>query len=275
MTLRKENVMSTKNTFQEIFDRINSDVGLIFVDTPEETRLIREVYRKFNSHDVEFWSATQGLHRIKEGEDPDKFYPHHYKKTKARASADGTLKSQANILSMFGIVEEDCYNKIKPDEDPTVLSIYILRDADKFLCSNGNPAPIRALRDLIHLCSCAASTVIVSGFGISVPEDVIKDAAYVKLSYPKREEILNSYIPKLVNKIEYHNKIADTIIVGGGMAYTFAKAMGGAIGSSLCEDDRMPLTLELIEKAKAKKSLKIFFKSGCLGTDDVLFFDGA
>jgi phosphoglycerate kinase len=52
--------------------------------------------------------------------------------------------------------------------------------------------------------------------------------------------------------IENLMQIADTIIVGGGMAYTFAKAMGGAIGSSLCEDDRMPLTLELIEKAKAK-----------------------
>lgn len=52
--------------------------------------------------------------------------------------------------------------------------------------------------------------------------------------------------------IENLMQIADTIIVGGGMAYTFAKAMGGAIGNSLCEDDRMPLTLELIEKAKAK-----------------------
>lgn len=52
--------------------------------------------------------------------------------------------------------------------------------------------------------------------------------------------------------IENLMNIADNIIVGGGMAYTFAKAMGGSIGNSLCEDDRMPLTLELIEKAKAK-----------------------
>jgi len=52
--------------------------------------------------------------------------------------------------------------------------------------------------------------------------------------------------------IENLMNIADNIIVGGGMAYTFAKAMGGSIGNSLCEDDRMPLTLELIEKAKSK-----------------------
>ncbi len=52
--------------------------------------------------------------------------------------------------------------------------------------------------------------------------------------------------------IENLMDIADNIIIGGGMAYTFAKAQGGKIGKSLCEDDRMPLALELIEKAKSK-----------------------
>ncbi|MBK7148838.1 MAG: phosphoglycerate kinase [Bacteroidetes bacterium] len=45
---------------------------------------------------------------------------------------------------------------------------------------------------------------------------------------------------------------ADHVLIGGGMAYTFFKAMGGAIGSSLCEDDKLELALQLIEKAKAK-----------------------
>ncbi len=44
----------------------------------------------------------------------------------------------------------------------------------------------------------------------------------------------------------------DTIIIGGAMAYTFIKAQGGKIGTSLCEDDKMELALSLIEKAKAK-----------------------
>lgn len=44
----------------------------------------------------------------------------------------------------------------------------------------------------------------------------------------------------------------DNLIIGGGMAYTFAKAQGGEIGTSLLEADRMPLCLELLEKAKAK-----------------------
>lgn len=52
-------------------------------------------------------------------------------------------------------------------------------------------------------------------------------------------------IEQLMNK-------ADTILIGGGMAFTFVKAMGGNIGKSLCEDDRLEIAKELLEKAKAK-----------------------
>lgn len=45
--------------------------------------------------------------------------------------------------------------------------------------------------------------------------------------------------------------VADNIIIGGGMSYTFSKAEGGNIGKSLLEEDKMPLTKELREKAKA------------------------
>lgn len=44
----------------------------------------------------------------------------------------------------------------------------------------------------------------------------------------------------------------DNLIIGGGMAYTFAKAQGGEIGTSLLEADRMELCLQLLERAKAK-----------------------
>lgn len=44
----------------------------------------------------------------------------------------------------------------------------------------------------------------------------------------------------------------DNLIIGGGMAYTFAKAQGGEIGTSLLEEDLMELCLQLVEKAKAK-----------------------
>src|SRR4051812_163964 len=45
---------------------------------------------------------------------------------------------------------------------------------------------------------------------------------------------------------------ATDIIIGGGMAYTFFKAEGGKIGSSLCEDERLDIARELLEKAASK-----------------------
>jgi len=44
----------------------------------------------------------------------------------------------------------------------------------------------------------------------------------------------------------------DNLIIGGGMTYTFVKAMGGKIGKSLCEEDKLDLALNLINKAKEK-----------------------
>ena len=44
----------------------------------------------------------------------------------------------------------------------------------------------------------------------------------------------------------------DTLIIGGGMSYTFQKALGGEIGRSLCEDDKVELAKELMQKAKDK-----------------------
>lgn len=52
--------------------------------------------------------------------------------------------------------------------------------------------------------------------------------------------------------IENLLKVANNIIIGGGMAYTFFKAMGGQIGNSLCEEDKLDLAKSLIDKAKAK-----------------------
>ena len=48
----------------------------------------------------------------------------------------------------------------------------------------------------------------------------------------------------------------DTIIIGGGMAYTFSKAKGGEIGTSLCEEDKIELALGLLKKA-ADKGVKL------------------
>lgn len=51
--------------------------------------------------------------------------------------------------------------------------------------------------------------------------------------------------------IENLLKTADNLIIGGGMAYTFLKALGKEIGSSLCEEDKLDLANEILSKAKA------------------------
>lgn len=60
---------------------------------------------------------------------------------------------------------------------------------------------------------------------------------------------------KVSDKIELIERLmdkVDNLIIGGGMAYTFAKAEGGKIGKSLVEEDKLDLAKSLVEKAKAK-----------------------
>ncbi|WP_349672225.1 phosphoglycerate kinase [Lacrimispora sp.] len=60
---------------------------------------------------------------------------------------------------------------------------------------------------------------------------------------------------KVSDKINVINNLldkVDTLIIGGGMAYTFAKAQGKEIGNSLCEEDKLDYALEMIKKAEEK-----------------------
>ncbi len=60
---------------------------------------------------------------------------------------------------------------------------------------------------------------------------------------------------KVSSKITIIENILDKVnhmIIGGGMTFTFIKALGGKIGNSICEDDKMELALEILKKAKEK-----------------------
>ncbi len=75
------------------------------------------------------------------------------------------------------------------------------------------------------------------------------------LANPKRPFVAILGGAKVSDKIGVINNLiekVDTLIVGGGMAYTFFKAQGLEIGTSICEHDKLDLALELMEKAKAK-----------------------
>ena len=59
---------------------------------------------------------------------------------------------------------------------------------------------------------------------------------------------------KVSSKIEIIENLlgkVDNLIICGGMTYTFMKALGGKVGLSICEDDKLDLALSLIDKAKA------------------------
>ena len=63
-----------------------------------------------------------------------------------------------------------------------------------------------------------------------------------------------------IGVIENLLNIADKILIGGGMSYTFFKQMGYEIGTSICEDDKLDLAKELLEKAQGKLVLPIDLK---------------
>ena len=91
----------------------------------------------------------------------------------------------------------------------------------------------------------------VSGFLIQKELEIIGGA----LKSPKRPLVAILGGSKVSSKIGVINnllEIADTIIIGGGMAYTFSAAQGGKVGDSLLEADWESYANELVEKAAAK-----------------------
>ena len=91
----------------------------------------------------------------------------------------------------------------------------------------------------------------MSGFLIQKELEIIGGA----LQNPKRPLVAVLGGSKVSSKIGVINnllELADTVIIGGGMAYTFAKAQGGEIGTSLLEPDWIDYAGEMIQKAAAK-----------------------
>ena len=97
----------------------------------------------------------------------------------------------------------------------------------------------------------AAYLPAVSGMLIEKELEIMGGA----LANPKRPLVAILGGSKVSSKIGVINNlldIADTIIIGGGMAYTFAKAQGGSVGTSLLESDWLDYCNEMLAKAKEK-----------------------
>ena len=112
----------------------------------------------------------------------------------------------------------------------------------------------------------AAYLPAVSGFLIQKELEFLGGA----IANPKRPLVAILGGSKVSSKIGVINnllEIADTIIIGGGMAYTFSAAMGGKVGNSLLEADWMDYSKEMMEKAKAK-GVKLLLPVDTVCADD-------
>jgi len=104
-----------------------------------------------------------------------------------------------------------------------------------------------------HASNVGVSTYLPSAVGFLVEKEVsIMGKALEDPERPFIAILGGAKVSDKIGVIENLMNIVDTIIVGGGMAFTFLKAQGYEIGKSLLEEDKIDLAKELIEKAKEK-----------------------
>ncbi len=112
----------------------------------------------------------------------------------------------------------------------------------------------------------AAYLPAVSGLLVAKELEVMGKA----LADPARPFVAVLGGAKVSDKINVINNLlekADTVIIGGGMAYTFAKARGGEIGTSLLEADKCDYALEMIEKA-AKRGVNFLLPTDTIAAKE-------
>lgn len=76
-----------------------------------------------------------------------------------------------------------------------------------------------------------------------------------------------SKVSSKITIIENILPVVNHMIIGGGMAFTFVKALGGNVGNSLIEEDKMDLALQILEKAKAE-NVKIYLPVDVIAADE-------
>ena len=159
---------------------------------------------------------------------------------------DATAKAAALQPGQIMLLENTRFEKGETKNDPE-LAKKMASMADVYV-SDAFGAVHRAHASTAGV---AAYLPAVSGFLIQKELEIIGGA----LADPKRPLVAILGGSKVSSKIGVINNllnIADTIIIGGGMTYTFIKAMGGSVGKSLLEADWLDYCKEMIQKAKDK-----------------------
>lgn len=144
------------------------------------------------------------------------------------------------------LLENVRFHKEEEKNDPE-FSKALASHADIFV----NDAFGTAHRAHSSTAGVAAYLPAVCGYLIQKEISIMGDA----LANPKRPFVAILGGAKVSDKIGVIENLldkVDTLIIGGGMAYTFINAMGNPIGSSICEKDKLGLAQEIMEKARAK-----------------------
>lgn len=120
-----------------------------------------------------------------------------------------------------------------------------------------------------------ASTAVIADF---FPEDSKMFGFLINKEVAAMDKVLNNAekpftaimggakVSDKINIIKNLLNRVDNLIIGGGMTYTFVKAMGGKIGASLCEEDKLDLAKEILAEAKAK-GVKVYLPKDGLNAD--------
>ena len=166
------------------------------------------------------------------------------------AGPDAQAKAAALQPGQIMLLENTRFEKGETKNDPKLAKA--MADMAEIYVSDAFGAVHRA-----HASTAGVAEYLpaVSGFLIQKELDFIGGA----LAAPKRPLVAILGGSKVSSKIGVINnllEIADTIIIGGGMAYTFSAAQGGKIGNSLFEADWQEYALEMIKKA-ADKGVKL------------------
>ena len=120
-----------------------------------------------------------------------------------------------------------------------------------------------------------ASTAVIADYfdkqdkmlGLLMEKEVnAVDAILKDIKRPFTAIMGGSKVSTKIGIIENLMDKVDNLILCGGMTYTFAKAQGGKIGNSICEDDKLDLALEIIKKAK-DKGVNLVLGTDCVAAD--------
>lgn len=159
---------------------------------------------------------------------------------------DAQAKAAALKPGQLMLLENLRFDKGEEKNDPTFAKA--LADMAEVYVSDAFGTVHRAHASTAGV---AAYLPAVSGFLIGKELDIMGKA----LDNPQRPFVAILGGAKVSDKIGVINNLlekADAIIIGGGMAYTFAKAQGFTIGNSLCEEDKLDYARQMIAKAKEK-----------------------